>query len=166
MSYTNLDDVVKELEYLVKRKVVIGVLGDGGNCGEDELTVLEYANYLEYGTSKMQAFGFFRKAITSYAKDFDTKKEQLVNELLQGQLTGRQALMQMGEFVRGRIILTIATARSWARPLTPKYLKWKAKHYPNRVNQPLIREGFLIKSIRYKIVKGNTIEYISDWGNI
>lgn len=165
-------DLFKEMEYLQNHNLVIGILGDGGNVSgmtggsENELTVLAYGNWLEFGTSKMQPFAFFRHAIESNENEIQQKVEDIINDILAEHITGKQGLMQLGEYIRGLIVESIATAGSWARPLTPKYEKWKNKNYPNRAGQTLIKDGFLIKSIRYKIKKGSNVVYTSDWANV
>lgn len=171
MSIT-IEKLQKEMEYLKTHTIEIGILGDGksvtGKYGgsKKEITVLEYGTYLEFGTSKMQPFGYFRRAINENSDNISIEVNSTVNDIMNGKITGKQGYMQLGEYIRGLIIQNIASAGSWARTLTPNYKKWKAKEYPNRTEQTLILDGFLIKSIRYRIKKGNTIEYTSDWANI
>lgn len=168
----DIDDLVKEVEYLQSHSVEIGILGDGGSVkglsggSESEITVLAYGSVLEWGSSKMKPFAYFRKALSDNSDDIGDYIERVTEDVLEGNLTGRQALMQVGEYVRGLVIQTIASAGSWARSNTLQYQEWKSKHYPNRANQPLILDGFLIKSIRYKIKKGGSIEFTSDWAEI
>lgn len=172
MSSDVFKKIVDAITYFQNNVIEIGILGTGGNINGkyggtlEEITVLEYATYLEYGTSKMQPFGFIRNAINSKKDEIDNKIEEVTNDILSGNLTGKEASMQVGEFIRGLIIESIATAGSWARPLTPKYEKWKNKNYPNRIGQTLIKDGFLIKSIRYKIKKGSNVVFTSDWANV
>ncbi|MEG2347273.1 MAG: hypothetical protein RSB50_06285 [Cetobacterium sp.] len=168
----DVNDLVKEVEYIQTHSVEIGILGDGGSVkglsggSESETTVLIYGSALEYGTSKMKPFAYFRKAISDNSDEIGDYVERVTSDVLEGNLTGKQALMQVGEYVRGLIVQTIASAGSWARSNSEGYQKWKSKHYPNRANQPLILDGFLIKSIRYKIIKGGSIEFTSDWAEI
>lgn len=171
MSSDVFKKIVDAITYFQNNVIEIGILGTGGNISsngniQDEITVLEYGTYLEFGTSKMQPFGFIRNAINSNQDEINNKIEEITNDILSGNLTGKEASMQLGEFIRGLIIESISTAGSWARPLKPKYKKWKTKAYPNRVNQTLIKDGFLIKSIRYKIKRGTIDIHISDWAKI
>lgn len=168
----SIERLQKEMDYLKQHKIEIGILGNGesvpGKYGgtKKEITVLEYGIFLEFGTSKMQPFGYFRRAINENSKNIRLTVEGALNDVMSGRITGKEAYMQVGEYIRGLIIQSIASAGSWARELSPDYKKWKTKKYPNRAEQTLILDGFLIKSIRYQIKKGNTIEYTSDWANI
>ncbi|SKA06783.1 hypothetical protein SAMN02745174_02438 [Cetobacterium ceti] len=158
----------KAMNYLATHTVEIGILGSGGNLGgEEEVTVLKYGTVLEFGSNdgRIAPFGYFRRAINTNKDKISLKVKELVNDILRGELNGRFALMQLGEFLRGLIIESIATAGEWGREYkNPKYLEWKAKKYPNRMGQKLILDGFLIKSIRYKILKFGVPVYLSDFG--
>ena len=168
----DLEKIVKEMDYFTNHKIEIGILGDGGTINgkeggtKEEITVLEYGTYLEFGTSKSAPIPFFRKAIETNQTQISTYIERVVSDVLSGELTGKQAMMQVGEYVRGLVIVSIATAGGWARELSPNYTKWKEKNFPNKKGQTLILDGFLIKSIRYKIKKGSNIVYTSKWKGI
>lgn len=171
MSNDILKKIVDSITYFQNNVIEIGILGTGGNISsngkiQDEITVLEYGTYLEFGTSKMQPFGFIRNAINSNQDEINNKIEEITNDILSGNLTGKEASMQLGEFIRGLVVESIVTAGRWARPLSPNYEKSKLKKYPGRVGQTLIREGFLERSIRYKIKRGTIDIHISDWAKI
>lgn len=164
--------ITKAMNYFQTHSIELGILGEGdsvpGISGEteEERTVLEYATKLEFGSNKFKPFGFFRRAIESNQKEIEDKIEEIINEVLAGNLDGRPACMQFGEFLRGLVVESIATAKNWARPVSPKYAQWKAANYPNRAGQTLILNGFLIKSIRYKIKKDSNVVFVSDWSEI
>lgn len=168
----DIGKITKAMTYFTTHIIEIGILGDGGSVkgksggSKDEITVLEYGTYVEFGTSKMKPFGFFRRTIDENQSTISNYVEGVVNLVLQGQLDGRQACMQVGEFIRGLIVESIATASGWARPTSDSYNKWKTKNYPNRAGQTLILDGFLIKSIRYKIKKGDSAVYTSSWAKV
>lgn len=168
----DIGKITKAMNYFQTHSIEIGILGSGeavpGLSGdsEKELTVLTYALKLEFGNEDFEPFGYFRNAIESNQDAINDKVEEIINEVLSGNLDGRPASMQLGEFLRGLVVESIGTAGTWARPLSEKYKKWKAKNYPNRSGQTLILNGFLIKSIRYKIKKESTIVFVSDWANL
>lgn len=155
----DLEKITKAINYIQTHTIEIGILGTGGNVPgmfggkRGETKVLTYAWALEFGTSKMPPIPFFRNAIESNEEEISDYIQEKVNDIMAGKLDELPACKQIGEFIRGKIILSIQNAGSWARPLSPKYEKWKNKHYPNRAGQTLILDGFLIKSIRYKIIK-------------
>lgn len=165
----DITKIVKAMEYFKTHTIEIGILGDGGNVNglnggtESEIKVLEYGTYLEFGTSKMKPFAFIRETLSSNEENISNYIESVVNEVLEGKLDGRPACMKVGEYIRGLIVQKIATANTWARSSSEAYQKWKTKKYPNRANQPLILDGFLIRSIRYKIKKGGAAVYVSKW---
>lgn len=174
MAYTDIDKINKAVNYLQTHTIEIGVLGIGGNVPgmfggkKEETKVLTYAWCLEFGTSKMKPFAFFRQAIESHETEIGEYVEEVVNDILEGNTDGLEACKRVGEYIRGVVIQTIATAGSWARPLNSKYEKWKIVKYPNRAGQTLILEGFLIKSIRYKIIKKGDTKgvYTSPWAKL
>lgn len=160
--------VNRALEYLQSHTVQVGILGIGGNIpgkGESrkEITVLEYGIYQEFGTSKIPARPFFSHALTSNRSDIQNYIEKLLNDILLGKLDGMPACIKLGLYLQGLVMQSIATANQWARPLSPKTVAIKSKKAPNRVNQPLIMDGFLIKSIRFQIIKSGSSVYKSDW---
>lgn len=167
----DLAKITKAMNYFQTHSIEIGILGTGGtittkNGSLNEITVLEYGTYLEFGTSKMQPFGYIRNAIYSNQEVIQNKVDEIINEVLDGNLNGRPACIQLGEFIRGLVVESILNARSWARPINLRYKKWKTKAYPNRANQTLIKDGFLIKSIRYQIKKGSEVVEQSKWVDI
>lgn len=167
----DLAKITKAMNYFQTHSIEIGILGTGGTISsngktQDEITVLEYGTYLEFGTSKMQPFGYIRNAIYSNEEAIQDKVDEIINEVLEGNLDGRPACMQLGEFIRGLVVESIHSAGSWARPLKPNYEKSKLKKYPGRVGQTLIRDGFLLRSIRYKIKKGSSAVFTSDWAKL
>lgn len=174
MAYTSIEKITKAMNYLQTHTIEIGILGIGGDVPgmfggkKEETKVLTYAWCLEFGTSKMKPIPFFRQAIESNEKEISEYIERVTNDVLSGKLDGRNACIQVGEFIRGKVAQTIAVGGSWARPLTPKYKKWKSIKYPNRAGQTLILEGFLIKSIRYKIIKKGDTKgvYTSPWAKL
>lgn len=168
----DIGKITKAMNYFQTHSIEIGILGSGeavpglNGENEEELTVLAYGVKLEFGNSKFKPFGYFRRAIESNSEEIQAKIEEIINEVLAGNLDGRHSCMQLGEFLRGLVVESIATAGSWARPVSKKYAKWKSENYPNRAGQTLILNGFLIKSIRYKIKKESNVVFTSDWAKL
>lgn len=161
--------ILKELEYLANHGVEIGILAiDKSLTGEDGKTsILEYAIYNEFGTSSIPARPFMRNTIDTNEEYISNLIQETPNKVLKGELTGKEALMRIGETIRGLIIQSIATAQAWAVPNDPKTLKIKTKNEQANNTKLLIDNRFLIKSIRYQIVnKNGTIEYLSDFKDV
>lgn len=160
---------LKEIEYLATRQVEIGILAiDKSLTGENgKITILEYAIYNEYGTPSMPARPFMRNAFDSNRGIISNLIQAAPKKVIKGEKSGKEALMEIGETIRGLIIQSIATAQTWAVPNDPKTLKIKTKNGQANNTKPLIDNRFLIKSIRYQIVNENgTIEYLSDFKDV
>lgn len=165
---SNLVDIMNELDYMALHMVEVGILGIDGDLKGDnpKTTILEYAVYNEFGTKHISPRPFMRNAIESNSQAISNYIEARVNDILEGQITGRKALMQIGEYIRGLIIQSIATATNWAEPLSPKTLKAKLKEGSNN-DKTLIEDRFLIKSIRYQITsKTGKIVYLSNFKEV
>ena len=165
---SNLVDIMNELDYMALHMVEVGILGIDGDLKGDnsKTTILEYAVYNEFGTKHIPPRPFMRNAIESNSQAISNYIEARVNDILEGQITGRKALMQIGEYIRGLIIQSIATATNWAEPLSPKTLKAKLKEGSNN-DKTLIEDRFLIKSIRYQITsKTGKIVYLSNFREV
>ena len=160
---------LKEIEYLATRQVEIGILAiDKSLTGENKkTTILEYAIYNEYGTPSMPARPFMRNAFDNNRAIISNLIQTVSMKVIKGEKSGKEALMEIGETIRGLIIQSIATAQAWAVPNDPKTLKIKTKNGQANNTKPLIDNRFLIKSIRYQIVnKNGTIEYLSDFKDV
>lgn len=165
---SNLVDIMNELDYMALHMVEVGILGIDGDLKGDnpKTTILEYAVYNEFGTKHIPPRPFMRNAIESNSQAISNYIEARVNDILEGQITGRKALMQIGEYIRGLIIQSIATATNWAEPLSPKTLKAKLKEGSNN-DKTLIEDRYLIKSIRYQITsKTGKIVYLSNFKEV
>nr|DAX62182.1 MAG TPA: virion morphogenesis protein [Caudoviricetes sp.] len=160
---------LKEIEYLAKHQVEIGILAiDKSLMGEDgKTTILNYAIWNEFGTSDIPARPFMRNAFDSNRGIISNLIQVAPKKVIKGEKNGKEALMEIGETIRGLIIQSIATAQGWAVPNDPKTLKIKTKNGQANNTKPLIDNRFLIKSIRYQIVNENgTIEYLSDFKDV
>ena len=162
------DKIFKEIEYLNKYRVEIGILAiDKERKSKDKkTTILEYAIYNEFGTKHIPARPFMRNAIDANRRDIKKLKREAIEDVIAGNITAKEALMRIGETVRGMVIMSIATAEKWAVPLSISTIRKKSKG--NGFNdKPLVDTKLLIKSIRYQIIddKGN-IEYISPFKDV
>lgn len=160
---------LKEIEYLTKHQVEIGILAiDKSLAGEDgKTTILEYAIYNEFGTIDIPARPFMRNALDSNRNSISRLIKETPNKVFKGELSGKEALMIIGETIRGMIILSIQDAKNWATPNSIKTLKMKTSKGKKENTKPLIDAGYLITAIRYQIVNENgTIEYLSDFKDV
>ena len=160
---------LKEIEYLAKHQLEMGILAiDKSLMGEDgKTTILNYAIWNEFGTSDIPARPFMRNAFDSNRGIISNLIQAAPKKVIKGEKSGKEALMEIGETIRGLIIQSIATAQAWAVPNDPKTLKIKTKNGQVNNTKPLLDNRFLIKSIRYQIVnESGTIEYLSDFKDV
>ncbi|MDD7409999.1 hypothetical protein [Fusobacterium gastrosuis] len=165
--------VFKEIKYLEEHSVEIGILAIDKNKintksdKKSKATILEYAIYNEFGTKNIPARPFMR---TTIDKNYDLIKrirEEQFNRVIRGDITAKQALMILGETVRGMIIETILDAKSWAVKNSPKTIKIKSKRAGAFYDDPLQDSGFLVTHIRYQIIsKKGKIEYLSPFKEV
>lgn len=164
-------EIMENMKFLYENYLEVGILGDGGSVdGKQEVTILEYGIINEFGSQSVKnrppARAFMRNAIYSNSEAISKKIQEKINEIMSGNLTGREAMIGLGIYLQGLISKSIINASSWAVDNAESTKKYKSKVSPNR-NKPLIMEGYLYKSIRFKIVSqsGNLV-YISDWSRI
>lgn len=167
---SNLITISQEMNYLANNMVEIGILGEDKDRKSDDpkkrTTILEYAVYNEFGTKKMPARPFMRTAIEENKEFIRKTVDKCLEKILQGRMTGENALKIIGETVRGHIIETIKEANRWAKPLDSKTLKAKLKRGSNN-NKTLLEDRFLIRAIRYKIIdKRGITKFISDFKEV
>lgn len=163
-----IDNLLKEIHYLYEHYVEIGILAEDKNRKPSgkQTTILEYAIYNEFGTSKMPARPFFRIAINENEEKTKRSIRKYFNMVLIGIYTGEEALKKLGEEVRENIIKSIQEANNWATPLSPLTLKAKFKKRPDN-NRILIDDKYLIRSIRFKIVNiRGGIDFISGFKEV
>lgn len=167
---SNLITIAEEMSYLNSHMVEIGILGEDKERKPDDpkkrTTILEYAVYNEFGTSKIPARPFMRTAIEENKVSIRKTVDKCLEKILHGRMTGETALKIIGETVRGHIIETIKEANRWAKPLDSKTLKAKLKRGSNN-NKTLLEDRFLIRAIRYKITdKRGITKFISDFKEV
>ncbi|KYM50721.1 hypothetical protein A2U11_08420 [Fusobacterium necrophorum subsp. funduliforme] len=161
-------EIAEEMEYLSKHRVEIGILAiDRERKGKDnKATILEYAIWNEYGTKHIPPRPFMQHAIDSNQDMIKKLINGKLQEVLAGSITGRVALMQIGETIRGMIIASIASASSWAKPNKTSTLKQKLKNEQENNDKPLIDNRFLIKAIRWQLLENGRVIYVSDFAEV
>lgn len=145
IKFDDFKKLDKELAFLENHIVVIGVLGDEES--EDGVPVKEYAIHVEYGAPRINipARPFFRTATQSrkaHLKILHYSKAR-IREIIEGKITAKQALEDIGTFVMGEIIQSLKGG-NW-KANSPATIKKKGK------NNPLLDKGTLLESINFEI---------------
>jgi len=148
-NFKKLNKIEKEIKYLKRYGLIIGIFGSKAEKEQDGVKVIEYAKHLEYGTFFMPERPFFRTATSTRKseKEILTKQKDLLKEVYQGSITGEQALNQLGFFVQQRIKERIMS--NDFEPLKEATIKKKKRNKNN-----ILRENdFLLDSVNFEIVK-------------
>ena len=145
----NLDRITKELNYLEKHGVIIGIFGEKGEAENNGVKVIDYAIWLITGTRFMPARDYMAHKIKSKAGRLEIVRLQksLLSKVVKGQLTGEQALNQIG--LRGvQMIKESITSNDFA-PLKPETIKRKARNKFNILRQT----DMMLDAVGHQIVK-------------
>jgi hypothetical protein len=134
--------IVLNFKQLKGRAVKVGIMGDETNEG---VSVVDYAIYNEFGTSRIPARPFMahtadtnRAAVLKFA-------EHLVGRMIDRALDATSVLKNLGEFYQAKIQMTIRNAKEWAVPNAASTIAMKGS------SSPLIDQGRLVQSIRYEV---------------
>lgn len=174
-EFNDLERLKKEFEYLQTHAVKVGILDDGSGKKRDRAkaqrklmkrkglikkggtgkkseskgkgaTVLEYAIFNEYGTSRIPKRPFFRLSVGTQKAQNEIKEylNTQIENIISGELTGQGAYENLGTFVVQKIKKTIMSGNF--APNDAKTIKRKGS------SNPLIDTHSLYNSISYEIV--------------
>lgn len=143
-----LDKINKEIKYLKRHGIKVGVFGSDAEKEQEGVKVKDYAIFLEYGTIYMPERPFFRKA-TQFRKGkrlILEEEKEILKDVFLGNLTGKQALQQLGIFIKQQIQNEIVNNNYTIQESTKKKKK-------RNINNALRENDFLLNSIFFEIVK-------------
>lgn len=146
-STPNLDRIEREMKYLATHGVKVGVLGDDTN--DEGVKVKDYATWLILGTSTMPSRDFMHHSVRNRKGRFEITRLQkkLLSKVFKGELTGQQALMQIGIFATQMIKASIMS-NDFA-PLKQSTIDKKDRNKNN-----ILRDSdTLLNSIAFEVVK-------------
>lgn len=143
----NLDRIEKETKYLKTHGVKVGVIGNDTN--DDGISIKEYANYLIVGTSNMPPRDFMQHSVRNRKGRLEVARlqKQLLRKVYNGEITGEQALNQIGIYVVQMIKASIMS-NDFA-PLKQSTINKKTRNK----NNILRNQDFLLNAINYEIVR-------------
>lgn len=136
----NLPELIDKLNRLKGSSVEVGILGGG--------EVLIYANVHEFGAPSIGVpeRSFMRSTIDNKENEILDAVEDAIWRYLEGEITLRNALTMIGEYLVGEVKKTIKDMDS--PPLKPETITAKGS------SGVLVDTGRLINSIDYKVVEG------------
>jgi len=131
-----------DVKSLNGRSVKVGIIG---NQQVDGVSVVDYAMYNEFGTSRIPARPFMSKTAELHTKDIIQFAEHLSGRLIDGKIGPTKALQNIGEQYQKYIKQTIRDAKSWAAPNADSTIERKGS------SSPLIDTGRMINSVSYEV---------------
>lgn len=149
------EKIKKELQEMTKLRLVIYIdealtYSNGGKKGEK----VEYiAMLMEYGSEEFNVHypsrPFFRSAYDANYEKLMLLVERNINLIIQGKMTANAFYQNIGRFLTQKIkdMIYEGTFQELSE-ITIKRKRKKGNKYPEK---PLIDEGILAKSIRYKV---------------
>lgn len=148
-NFQKLNKIEKEIKYLKRYGLIIGIFGSKAEKEHDGVKVIDYAKSLEYGTFFMPERPFFRTATSTRRAQREILEVQkdLLRSVYMGEITGKQALDQLGVYVSQKIKDRIMS--NDFEPLKEATVKKKKRNKNN-----ILRENdFLLDSVNFEIVK-------------
>lgn len=119
-----------------------------GVLGKSDSELVQYAGANEFGTQdgRVPERSFIRSTMNRIGFALFKKSEDFLAQMAKNRITPEKALAIMGEFVKGKIVLTIETIKE--PPNAPSTVIAK-----KGVDNPLIDEGRMRNAIDYEVVK-------------
>lgn len=140
-KFNRIPDLVRELQYLTTHQVHIGIFADAERNDDAPMLVIAYAH--EFGV-KVPERSYLRAGFDANADEIQAKMEYLLGLVLDGKITGQQALNAIGGFITTRIQAYLTDLKT--PPLAESTIKRKGS------SNPLIDTGQLRNSITWKVV--------------
>lgn len=125
------------------RKINVGITG---NESVEGVSVVDYAMYNEFGTSRgIPARPFMSTTYDRHHKKTEQLIEHMYGQMLDGKMDPDHLLKTAGAYYQSKVQDTIRDAKTWAVPNHPKTIERKGS------SSPLIDTGRMVQSVRYEI---------------
>jgi len=116
-----------------------------GNEEAEGVSVIDYATYNEFGTTRIPARPFMSKTEELYKEPTFKFANFLVGRIIDGKITPNLALKNIGEKYKSYMQKTIRDAKNWAIPNADSTVKQKGS------TSPLIDTGRMVGSVSYEV---------------
>lgn len=131
------------MKKLRDRSVKVGITGDDS---VDGVSVVDYAMYNEFGTSRgIPARPFMSVTYDRYHSQTEKLIEHMYTQMLEGAFDPDHLLKVAGAEYQKRVQQTIRNAKEWAVPNAPSTIDRKGS------SSPLIDTGRMVGAVRYEI---------------
>jgi hypothetical protein len=125
------------------RGVKIGLMG---NDQVEGVSVVDYATYNEFGTSRIPARPFMQTTADTSKEEITKFTEYLVGRMIDGKVTDTTVLQNLGAKYQSLVQNTIRDAKNWAVPNAESTVAMKGS------TSPLIDTGRLVGAVRYEVI--------------
>jgi len=117
-----------------------------GNEEVEGVSVVDYATYNEFGTSRgIPARPFMSTTADLHKEDIIKFTGFLVGQMIDGKIDDTTVLKNLGEKYQSYIQQTIRDAKNWAVPNAESTIKAKGS------SSPLIDTGRMVGAVRYEV---------------
>lgn len=137
--------IKRAVDELGKSDIHVGVLGNAGQYDERTTTV-EVAVWNEFGTETVPARPFMRRTADENERKVAVLGQGFVGKVIDGTITPKNALHQIGLWFAAQIVRTINKSSGWAVPNAPSTIQAKGSSHP------LVDTSHLRKNISHVIV--------------
>jgi hypothetical protein len=140
MGWQQIELNIKQLK---GRRVKIGIMG---NESVEGTSVVDYAIYNEFGTSRgIPARPFMAKTADENREATVKIAEVMIGNVIDRKYNVDTMLGRLGAWYQAKVQMTIRNAKEWAVPNNPATIKAKGS------SSPLIDTGRMVGSVRYEV---------------
>jgi hypothetical protein len=116
-----------------------------GSQEVDGVSIVDYATYNEFGTSRIPARPFMQTTSDRYKEETTKFTQYLIGQMIDGKLSDTSVLQNLGAKYTSWMKLVVRDAKNWAVPNTDATIAAKGS------SSPLIHIGNMINAINYEV---------------
>ena len=136
--------ILANIKELGGYEIKIGLMGSET---VDGVSVVDYAIYNEFGTSRIPARPFMSTTYDRHADETIKYSEFQAGQIINNKVNVSTALQRIGLRYQAKVQATIRDAKSWADPNAPSTIAMKGS------SSPLIDTGRMVGAVRYEVRK-------------
>lgn len=145
---TKVPELLKIIKEIQGSEIQLGILGSGAGGGKhkkSDATILDIANWNEFGTRKMPERSFIRASYDDKRSDYERQGEKLLEQVIAMTVTPSVLYETLGQYMVGQTQDYLTKLSS--PPNHPFTIMMK------KSSNPLIDTGQMRDSIEYKVKK-------------
>jgi hypothetical protein len=111
----------------------------------DGVSVVDYATYNEFGTSRIPARPFMQTTADKYKEETTKFTQYLIGQMIDGKISDTSVLQNLGAKYQSLMQMVVRDAKNWAAPNAESTVRQKGS------SSPLIDTGRMVGAIRYEV---------------